>query len=183
MLCCIKAWLFICCSWQVCKDIDECQDPPENGSCTANSHCYNTMVRPLHVFIMTIAVYFSTCLTVNCSNQGSFYCGECKTGFTGDQVKGCHGTKLCPNGKISPCHISANCVIERDGSIGCLVKNWKDSAVYISNAYMMNVNAVMCLGLCRSVWRWLDGKWLFLWEGHRYRWISRRTSPLQRQQL
>ncbi|XP_024908989.1 thrombospondin-4a isoform X2 [Cynoglossus semilaevis] len=79
---------------QVCKDIDECQDPPENGSCTANSHCYNTM--------------------------GSFYCGECKTGFTGDQVKGCHGTKLCPNGKISPCHISANCVIERDGSIGCL---------------------------------------------------------------
>lgn len=29
---------------QVCEDIDECLGPPENGGCTANSHCYNTMV-------------------------------------------------------------------------------------------------------------------------------------------
>ncbi|GLD68040.1 thrombospondin-4-B-like protein [Lates japonicus] len=28
---------------QVCDDIDECLGPPENGGCTANSHCYNTM--------------------------------------------------------------------------------------------------------------------------------------------
>uniref|UniRef100_A0AAZ3QIA7 Thrombospondin 4a n=1 Tax=Oncorhynchus tshawytscha TaxID=74940 RepID=A0AAZ3QIA7_ONCTS len=27
---------------QVCDDIDECQGPPDNGGCTANSHCHNT---------------------------------------------------------------------------------------------------------------------------------------------
>lgn len=30
---------------QVCEDIDECLGPPENGGCTANSHCYNSAVR------------------------------------------------------------------------------------------------------------------------------------------
>ncbi|XP_029296018.1 thrombospondin-4a [Cottoperca gobio] len=79
---------------QVCEDIDECLDPPENEDCTANSHCYNTI--------------------------GSFRCGECKTGFTGDQTRGCHGTRLCPNGKPSPCDDNAVCVIERDGSISCV---------------------------------------------------------------
>ncbi|KAK2837350.1 hypothetical protein Q5P01_014562 [Channa striata] len=78
---------------QVCQDIDECLGPPENGGCTANSHCYNTM--------------------------GSFRCGECKSGFTGDQVRGCHGTRLCPNGQQNPCHANADCVVERDGSISC----------------------------------------------------------------
>uniref|UniRef100_A0A4W6GBZ9 Thrombospondin 4a n=1 Tax=Lates calcarifer TaxID=8187 RepID=A0A4W6GBZ9_LATCA len=79
---------------QVCDDIDECLGPPENGGCTANSHCYNTM--------------------------GSFRCGECKTGFTGDQVRGCHGTRLCPNGQPNPCDANAECVVERDGSISCV---------------------------------------------------------------
>uniref|UniRef100_A0A3B4UT62 Thrombospondin 4a n=1 Tax=Seriola dumerili TaxID=41447 RepID=A0A3B4UT62_SERDU len=79
---------------QVCEDIDECLGPPENGGCTADSHCYNTM--------------------------GSFRCGECKTGFTGDQVRGCHGTRLCPNGQPNPCDPNAECVVERDGSITCM---------------------------------------------------------------
>uniref|UniRef100_A0A3Q4G7I5 Thrombospondin 4a n=1 Tax=Neolamprologus brichardi TaxID=32507 RepID=A0A3Q4G7I5_NEOBR len=79
---------------QVCEDIDECLGPPENGGCTANSHCYNT--------------------------AGSFRCGECKAGFTGDQNTGCHGTRLCPNGQPSPCDINAECVMERDGSISCM---------------------------------------------------------------
>ncbi|KAG7489173.1 thrombospondin-4-B-like [Solea senegalensis] len=79
---------------QMCEDIDECQGPPDNGGCTANSHCYNTI--------------------------GSFRCGECRSGFTGDQVKGCLGSRLCPNGQISPCDTHANCVVERDGSIGCV---------------------------------------------------------------
>uniref|UniRef100_A0A3Q3QM12 Thrombospondin 4a n=1 Tax=Monopterus albus TaxID=43700 RepID=A0A3Q3QM12_MONAL len=78
---------------QVCEDIDECLGPPENGGCTANSHCYNTM--------------------------GSFRCGECKAGFTGDQVSGCHGARLCANGRPNPCHADAKCVMERDGSISC----------------------------------------------------------------
>uniref|UniRef100_A0AAQ4PXF3 Thrombospondin 4a n=1 Tax=Gasterosteus aculeatus aculeatus TaxID=481459 RepID=A0AAQ4PXF3_GASAC len=79
---------------QVCDDIDECLGPPKDGSCTENSHCYNTI--------------------------GSFRCGECKAGFTGDQVGGCHGTRLCPNGQPSPCHTNGECVVERDGSISCV---------------------------------------------------------------
>ncbi|XP_069034085.1 thrombospondin-4a [Embiotoca jacksoni] len=79
---------------QVCEDIDECLGPPEDGGCTANSHCYNTI--------------------------GSFRCGECKTGFTGDQVGGCHGSRLCPNGQPNPCDANGECVVERDGSISCV---------------------------------------------------------------
>ncbi|KAM8759929.1 thrombospondin-4a [Acanthopagrus schlegelii] len=79
---------------QVCDDIDECLGPPENGGCTANSNCYNTM--------------------------GSFRCGECKTGFTGDQVRGCQGTRLCSNGQPNPCDANAECIVERDGSISCM---------------------------------------------------------------
>ncbi|KAF7200142.1 thrombospondin-4a [Nothobranchius furzeri] len=79
---------------QVCNDLDECLSPPESGGCTANSHCYNTV--------------------------GSFRCGECKAGFTGDQVRGCHGTRLCPNGQPSPCDINGECIVERDGSISCV---------------------------------------------------------------
>ncbi|KAM7416429.1 hypothetical protein PAMA_018474 [Pampus argenteus] len=79
---------------QVCEDIDECLGPPENGGCTANSHCYNT--------------------------PGSYRCGECKTGFTGDQVKGCHGNGFCPNGQPNPCDTNAECIVQRDGSISCV---------------------------------------------------------------
>ncbi|KAM3611903.1 uncharacterized protein V6R79_025596 [Siganus canaliculatus] len=79
---------------QVCEDIDECLGPPENGGCTADSHCHNTI--------------------------GSFRCGECKAGFTGDQSRGCRGTRLCPNGQPNPCHANAECVVERDGSISCV---------------------------------------------------------------
>ncbi|XP_072288941.1 thrombospondin-4a [Eucyclogobius newberryi] len=79
---------------QACDDIDECLGPPDNGGCTPNSHCHNT--------------------------KGSFYCGECKTGFTGDQTGGCRGTRLCPNGLPNPCDANANCVLERDGSISCV---------------------------------------------------------------
>ncbi|XP_022066965.1 thrombospondin-4a [Acanthochromis polyacanthus] len=78
---------------QVCEDIDECLGPPDNGGCTANSDCHNTM--------------------------GSFRCGNCKSGFTGDQVRGCHGDRLCPNGQPNPCDINAECIVERDGSISC----------------------------------------------------------------
>ncbi|XP_051924791.1 thrombospondin-4a [Hippocampus zosterae] len=80
-------------SKQLCEDIDECLNPPAHGGCTANSHCYNTI--------------------------GSFLCGDCKNGFTGDQASGCQGTRLCSNGQPNPCDANAECVVQRDGSIGC----------------------------------------------------------------
>ncbi|KAM6931101.1 thrombospondin-4a [Xenentodon cancila] len=78
---------------QVCEDLDECLSPPESGGCTPNSHCYNTI--------------------------GSFRCGACKAGFSGDQAIGCRGTRLCPNGQPNPCDINGECIVERDGSISC----------------------------------------------------------------
>uniref|UniRef100_A0A671RGW1 Thrombospondin-4-B-like n=1 Tax=Sinocyclocheilus anshuiensis TaxID=1608454 RepID=A0A671RGW1_9TELE len=88
---------------QMCNDIDECQ--VDNGGCTPNSYCHNTV--------------------------GAFHCGICKTGFTGDQNSGCRSTgldpapltdRLCGKGQPNPCDINAECVVERDGSISCSCK-------------------------------------------------------------
>uniref|UniRef100_A0A3P8TW41 Thrombospondin 4a n=1 Tax=Amphiprion percula TaxID=161767 RepID=A0A3P8TW41_AMPPE len=88
---------------QVCEDIDECLGPPDNGGCTANSDCHNTM--------------------------GSFRCGNCKSGFTGDQVRGCHGSRLCPNGQPNPCDINAE-ICNRSG-MRCWLGWIKNYAVYL----------------------------------------------------
>ncbi|XP_062867158.1 thrombospondin-4-B [Trichomycterus rosablanca] len=77
---------------QVCDDIDECKGP-NNGGCTVNSVCLNSM--------------------------GSYHCGGCKTGFTGDQVKGCKPERSCGNRLQNPCDPNANCIEERDGTITC----------------------------------------------------------------
>ncbi|XP_066501449.1 thrombospondin-4-B [Hoplias malabaricus] len=77
---------------QVCNDIDECKGP-NNGGCTANSVCLNSM--------------------------GSYRCGGCKTGFTGDQVKGCKPERSCGNRLQNPCDPNAQCIEERDGTIVC----------------------------------------------------------------
>uniref|UniRef100_A0A8C9YSV3 Thrombospondin 4b n=1 Tax=Sander lucioperca TaxID=283035 RepID=A0A8C9YSV3_SANLU len=79
---------------QVCDDIDECKGP-NNGGCTANSVCHNSV--------------------------GSYHCGSCKSGFTGDQVKGCKPEMSCGNSLTNPCDINAQCIAERDGSIHCQV--------------------------------------------------------------
>lgn len=50
--------------------------------------------------------------------QGSYHCGSCKSGFTGDQVKGCKPELSC---LTNPCDINALCNLERDGSISCQV--------------------------------------------------------------
>uniref|UniRef100_A0A8C8MGV7 Thrombospondin 4a n=1 Tax=Oncorhynchus tshawytscha TaxID=74940 RepID=A0A8C8MGV7_ONCTS len=77
---------------QVCDDIDECKEP-NNGQCTANSLCHNS--------------------------AGSYVCGGCKTGYTGDQAKGCKPERSCGNSLTNPCDVNAQCIQERDGSITC----------------------------------------------------------------
>ncbi|XP_031606111.2 cartilage oligomeric matrix protein [Oreochromis aureus] len=77
---------------QVCRDINEC-DSPNNGGCVANSVCLNT--------------------------PGSFRCGPCKTGYTGDQRQGCKPERACGNGQPNPCHASAECIVHREGTIEC----------------------------------------------------------------
>uniref|UniRef100_A0A8C5BYD2 Thrombospondin 4a n=1 Tax=Gadus morhua TaxID=8049 RepID=A0A8C5BYD2_GADMO len=79
---------------EVCDDIDECEGVLANGGCTPNSHCHNTV--------------------------GSFRCGECKSGFSGDQKQGCLGQGFCLNGQPNPCDPNADCVVERDGRISCV---------------------------------------------------------------
>ncbi|KAK3096942.1 hypothetical protein FSP39_005000 [Pinctada imbricata] len=68
---------------QVCKDVDECMNG-DNGGCVEHSSCINTV--------------------------GSFRCGECADGYTGNQTVGCRklGT-LCADG--TECSSSARCVI------------------------------------------------------------------------
>uniref|UniRef100_A0A673MCL6 Thrombospondin-4-B-like n=1 Tax=Sinocyclocheilus rhinocerous TaxID=307959 RepID=A0A673MCL6_9TELE len=77
---------------QVCDDIDECKGP-DNGGCTTNSICMNSV--------------------------GSYQCGRCKTGFTGDQIRGCKPEKSCGNRLQNPCDSNAQCIEERDGTITC----------------------------------------------------------------
>uniref|UniRef100_A0A3Q0R3B8 Si:ch211-43f4.1 n=1 Tax=Amphilophus citrinellus TaxID=61819 RepID=A0A3Q0R3B8_AMPCI len=77
---------------QICRDINECEGP-NNGGCVANSVCMNT--------------------------PGSFRCGPCKTGYTGDQRQGCKPERACGNGQPNPCHASAECIIHREGTIEC----------------------------------------------------------------
>uniref|UniRef100_A0A672RPK7 Thrombospondin-4-B n=1 Tax=Sinocyclocheilus grahami TaxID=75366 RepID=A0A672RPK7_SINGR len=77
---------------QACDDIDECKGP-DNGGCTPNSICVNSV--------------------------GSYQCGRCKTGFTGDQIRGCKPEKSCGNRLQNPCDPNAKCIEERDGTITC----------------------------------------------------------------
>ncbi|KAK6468076.1 thrombospondin-4-like [Huso huso] len=78
---------------QVCSDVNECEDG-HNGGCVANSICSNTQ-------------------------QGSFRCGPCKSGYIGDQRQGCRAKQGCVNGQPSPCHRNAQCIPQRDGAVTC----------------------------------------------------------------
>ncbi|KAL8203778.1 UNVERIFIED_CONTAM: hypothetical protein K2H54_060927, partial [Gekko kuhli] len=78
---------------QVCLDVDECQNNA-NGGCVPNSQCINTV--------------------------GSYRCGACKAGFTGDQVRGCRAERSCRNRALNPCSIYAQCTEVRQGDISCV---------------------------------------------------------------
>uniref|UniRef100_A0A8C0FR86 Thrombospondin 4 n=1 Tax=Bubo bubo TaxID=30461 RepID=A0A8C0FR86_BUBBB len=78
---------------QVCLDIDECQNGGL-GLCVPNSHCINTL--------------------------GSYHCGRCKPGYTGDQARGCQAEKTCRNRALNPCSVHARCIEERRGEVTCI---------------------------------------------------------------
>ncbi|NWR23016.1 TSP4 protein, partial [Emberiza fucata] len=78
---------------QVCLDIDECQNGG-HGLCVPNSHCINTL--------------------------GSYHCGQCKPGYTGDQTRGCQAERSCRNRALNPCSIHARCIEERRGEVTCI---------------------------------------------------------------
>lgn len=56
---------------QVCDDIDECKGP-DNGGCTANSICHNSVVRTPLTYCMTITTglyCYSKMLMCSCHNS------------------------------------------------------------------------------------------------------------------
>uniref|UniRef100_UPI00358E7E38 thrombospondin-3a-like n=1 Tax=Myxine glutinosa TaxID=7769 RepID=UPI00358E7E38 len=96
---------------QVCTDIDECDDG-RNGGCVADSMCINI--------------------------PGSFHCGACNDGFEGNQSVGCRWGRSCPNGQDSPCHRNAECVLERDQTIQCIVSN-EQATPFLSSETIVSI--------------------------------------------
>ncbi|XP_076245587.1 thrombospondin [Calliopsis andreniformis] len=67
---------------QVCRDINECEH--NNGGCDRYMECINT--------------------------EGSYRCGGCRSGFTGNQTFGCRPTHtVCPD-RVTICDINADCL-------------------------------------------------------------------------
>ncbi|CAD5125204.1 DgyrCDS13445 [Dimorphilus gyrociliatus] len=72
--CKCKRGYFLSLANSTCLDIDECTSGLHN--CTANSKCNNT--------------------------EGSYQCGECKKGYTGNQEIGCKNIRVCSNDGLCP---------------------------------------------------------------------------------
>lgn len=98
--------------------------------------------------------------------QGSYHCGSCKSGFTGDQMKGCKPELSCSNSLTNPCDINAQCTVERDGSISCQVGFHTISThtlLYTICTHRLHISTspyTCCLSFWRVsfvllVWNWL----------------------------
>uniref|UniRef100_A0A6Q2WRT7 Thrombospondin 4a n=1 Tax=Esox lucius TaxID=8010 RepID=A0A6Q2WRT7_ESOLU len=116
-----------------CDDVDECQFNPcfPGVKCVNMAPGFRCEACPLGytgVALEGVGVVYaqtnkqvSRChlLTNPCDINGSYVCAGCKTGYTGDQVKGCKPDRSCGNSLTNPCDINAQCIQERDGSISC----------------------------------------------------------------
>lgn len=81
--------------------------------------------------------------------QGSYHCGSCKTGFTGDQVKGCKPEISCGNSLTNPCDANAQCIAERDGSVHCQV-GYSPLPPLTTCTRMLHVSTTACAFLSES---------------------------------
>ncbi|XP_076864492.1 thrombospondin-3b-like [Brachyhypopomus gauderio] len=77
---------------QECVDVDECA--AQIGACVPNSVCINT--------------------------AGSFRCGQCNTGFVGNQTTGCFHRRTCAALGYNPCDVNGHCVMEHGGDVFCV---------------------------------------------------------------
>lgn len=175
--------VFFVCQIQVCDDVDECKGP-NNGGCTANSICTNSVVRNweirelqrvevgqlLYLCVLVAAVQRKPDVFIPA--QGSYHCGSCKTGFTGDQVKGCKPEISCGNSLTNPCDINALCSVERDGSISCQVRLLNTHDTYIRNI-RTSLSIFWRVCFVSLVWNRLGRKRLPVWKRHRHRWLPR----------
>lgn len=71
-------------------------------------------------------VLLKVCLVTFCNFlflQGSYHCGQCKPGYTGDQVRGCQAERSCRNRALNPCSVHARCIEEKRGEVTCIVSS------------------------------------------------------------
>lgn len=174
----VRNYKLVC--FQVCDDIDECKGP-DNGGCTSDSLCHNSVVGRLDDIYLTATQLGSRILicfvffAVQSRNQmcfapaqGSYHCGSCKTGFTGDQVKGCKPEISCGNSLTNPCDVNAQCIPERDGSITCQVALFIFTQNSLVFAFVLFFPCIQSweVSFFFSVWNRLGWKWIPLWQGH-----------------
>eukprot|EP00112_Aurelia_sp_Birch-Aquarium-sp1_P017304 Seg3995.1 transcript_id=Seg3995.1/GoldUCD/mRNA.D3Y31 product=Thrombospondin-4 protein_id=Seg3995.1/GoldUCD/D3Y31 len=92
---------------QVCKDIDECKEGKDN--CDKLAKCINT--------------------------EGSYKCGECKTGYAKNAIGKCRRIKMCSGNagsKSNPCSVYAKCTAVGDIAV-C-----KCRLGFVGNGYLCN---------------------------------------------
>lgn len=77
--------------------------------------------------------------------QGSYHCGQCKPGYTGDQTRGCQAERSCRNRALNPCSIHARCIEERRGEVTCIVSS-------LIHAFLQWNPAFFRLEMRKSLW-------------------------------